>query len=1164
MKVLTSSSILAILSFWYLLTGRGPISGATVQDPLINEFMASNTKTKADPQGQFDDWIELYNPTSSPIDLAGMYLTDDLSRPLKWRFPTGQPALTTIEPKGFLLVWADGDTDDPGLHTSFSLSAEGEVLALVGRDGTIIDRIDFERQLADISFGRWPDGGSSWVFMASPTPGTANKQGSIGQIEAVVLNPHRGFYFGPIDVSLSCATPGAQIWYTLDGSIPHSWQAYARGGGRWLGQVYSGPIRITKTTCIRAVAIKSGWIDSPVVSHTYIFPSDIIRQPPNPPGFPLTSWNGKSPDYAMDPRVVEDPIYKDQILHGLLAIPSVCISIPNDDFFGQERGIYANGLARGDQWERSCSVEWIDPCTGAHLGVNAGIRSHGGVGRADVKHALRLAFRAEYGPTKLEFPIFEDSNVVAFDGLVLRSQWNYSWTGDNTACSGLGTRYADYLREAFARDTCRDMGLVTPYARHIHLYINGLYWGLYLLSERPDEGFASIHMGGEPEDYDVLKASNSFSTSEMEVLSGDLEAWKILFSLADKNLANNQNYQQIQQYLDLDALIDYMLMIYYTGSRDAPVLLCNDRIPRNFYAIRRRNPPGRFIFLPWDVEWSLERPSEDRVKIVGIENPHLLISKLMANADFKVLFADHVYKHFFNNGVLTREACQARYLERMQQIDSPIVCESARWGDADRPSQPYTKADWLFATGYLLDQYFPVRTDIVLKQIKDRGWYTTVNPPVFKIDGTEQYQGYVRTGAVLSMVNPNAAGTIYYCMDGSDVRVPGTGQVSSTAKRYTGPVTLKASSVVTSRIQNGSNWSPLIRARFVVGQLADSLRITEIMYNPARSSKWNGPADPNCEFIELANVGTETVNLSLVAIGGHIKFVFPSIDLGPGQCTVVVKDIAAFEAVYGKQVSVVGQYSGSLDNAGGWIELTGPFGSRILRLRYDHKWQPNTDGGGYSLLIKDPRLDPNLLSEPWAWRPSLAIGGSPGRLDQPVQAVGPGPVVISEIMYHPYGQPDAEYIELVNISPKPVSLYDAASRKAWRLTDGDGLDFSFTAKTSITIQPGTAVLLVKDINVFRSSFSVPSGVAIYQWPRGSLDNAGDNIQLYMPIMANSWQVADQVFYSDGLHPERLSLKKDPWPAAADGSGLVLERVFLNGPGNDPSNWRAAKPSPGTP
>jgi len=102
----------------------GPGSGATV---VINELLASNSgKTYVDPQGEAEDWIELYNLGATSLDVGGMYLTDDLQTPMKWQIPTGRPALTTLAARGYLVIWADKDVADPGLHAGFSLSDEGE------------------------------------------------------------------------------------------------------------------------------------------------------------------------------------------------------------------------------------------------------------------------------------------------------------------------------------------------------------------------------------------------------------------------------------------------------------------------------------------------------------------------------------------------------------------------------------------------------------------------------------------------------------------------------------------------------------------------------------------------------------------------------------------------------------------------------------------------------------------------------------------------------------------------------------------------------------------------------------------------------------------------------------------------------------------------------
>lgn len=138
---------------------------------VINEFLASNDASFADPNGDYDDWVEIYNNGSEPISMKGMYLTDDFSNPRRWMFPD-----TTIQPGGFLLVWTDDDENQGALHTDFKLDADGEQVGLFSDDATgnvPIDTLSFVDQKTDTSFGRIPDGSATWLFL-KPTPGMAN------------------------------------------------------------------------------------------------------------------------------------------------------------------------------------------------------------------------------------------------------------------------------------------------------------------------------------------------------------------------------------------------------------------------------------------------------------------------------------------------------------------------------------------------------------------------------------------------------------------------------------------------------------------------------------------------------------------------------------------------------------------------------------------------------------------------------------------------------------------------------------------------------------------------------------------------------------------------------------------------------------------------------
>lgn len=136
---------------------------------FINEFMASNHSTIADEKGQYDDWVELYNGEDTTINLNQFYLTDDLAKKTKWRFPS-----VFIQPKKWILIWCDEDSSQGILHSNFKLSAAGEQLGLFTVDGKAIDTITYGPQKTDTSYGRYPDGADFWKFM-NPSPNNTNR-----------------------------------------------------------------------------------------------------------------------------------------------------------------------------------------------------------------------------------------------------------------------------------------------------------------------------------------------------------------------------------------------------------------------------------------------------------------------------------------------------------------------------------------------------------------------------------------------------------------------------------------------------------------------------------------------------------------------------------------------------------------------------------------------------------------------------------------------------------------------------------------------------------------------------------------------------------------------------------------------------------------------------
>jgi hypothetical protein len=1025
---------------------------------VINELLARNDLGITDPQGQHEDWIEIFNSGQEVINIGGMYLTDDLSEPAMWRIPNDNLSATTILPGDYLLIWADNDTTDTGLHASFHLNSDtGDEIGLFDTDGvTLLDSIAFGSQTPDVSYGRDPDATNNWVTL-NPTPGASNNGSYLAVIADTKFSHDRGFYDAPFDVEITTETPDAVIRYTTDGSTPTTTH----------GQIFNpaSPITISTTTCLRAMAYKSGWKSTNVDTQTYIFLDDVIKQATNPatgsqvapPGYP-SSWGSVTGDYQMDPDVVGqngtdrfNGLYANTIINDLKSAPTISLVMDIDDWFGS-KGIYINQSQDGT--ERVASIEYIDPNTEDEFQVNCAIAMQGGVSGGGTSlqrwKSFKLSMRPRFktltddlkatgGPPKLNFKLFADSPVDRHNTFVLDGVLNHSWLhpGSDQRDTAL------YVQDQYVADLHNAMGGQSPHGSYAHIYINGLYWGMYYIHERPDHAWAAEMFGGDENEYDAIKHSSGGVINNG--IGGSATAnYNSMVSAANavqSDPTNLARYNSLTQKLDVDNFITYLLANWFTDNGDWP--------QKNWYATHRY-PDGLWRFHSWDAEHTVENNGNNALG----QSPSDIHNKLKGNAEYRMRFADHIYRHFFNGGPLSYPASAQLFQKRTNQIDRAIIGESARWGD-NRRATPYTREDWLRTVNSRLNSYLPGRSNTVLNYLKSANLYPSVDAPVFSINGINQHGGHVETNSRLTMT---ATGTIWYSLDGVDPRIAGGDVNRSGARVYTGTVTLTKSTHVQARVLSGSTWSALNEAVFAVGPVAENLRITEIMYNPGRvegvpPSNRGQDARDTTEFIELKNIGTQAINLNHVSFTNGIDFIFPDVDLAPNQYILVVEDVNAFTNKYGPGLNIAGEYSGSLNNGGERIELLDAAGSTIHDFKYSNGWFTITDGMGFSLVVIDPiNTDPDAWGDKSTWRPSTFPGGSPGT----EQAPEIGGVVINEILAHSHAEaPD--WIELYNTNGYAVNI------GGWFLSDDAGDLKKYEIPNTMIMEPYGYVVFYEDL-----------------------------------------------------------------------------------------------------
>ncbi|XAL98279.1 chitobiase/beta-hexosaminidase C-terminal domain-containing protein [Phycisphaeraceae bacterium D3-23] len=812
------------------------------------------------------------------------------------------------------------------------------------------------------------------------TPGGPNGEAFAGFVEDTVFSVQRGIYDTAFSVTLFTATAGATIVYTLDGSVP----TVDELGTITNGTAYSGALNITTTTTLRAAAFKPDLKTTRVQTHTYLFPADVINQTDASviaQGLPAT-WGPFTPDYAVNVAPGNEAVFT----AALTAIPTISITIDNDELFDPATGIYTNSQERGFDWERAASIEYINPDGSVGFQEDAGLRIQGGAFRNNnftPKNSFRIAFRDEYGAGRLQYPLFGEDAAQSFNTITLRMDSNdgYAWTSAGSKMQ--------YARDEWGRQTQLALGQPAPHGNRAHLYLNGVYWGMYNPVERPDANFAADYYGGDSDNWDVLNRGGA--------TDGNFQAWDTLVNLAQSvadapdDATREAIYQQIlgnnpdgtnnagfENYLDAENYADYLLVNFFGGNSDWP--------HNNYFMARERGADSTgFKFHMWDFEWTLRlqaNTNDDRTGVdEGVAEPY---ADLRASEEFRILFADRAHRALFNDGALTEANAIARYQAILDEIESPIEGEIARWGDQHNAAG-YTITDWQVESGKVINQFLTGRAALFLTHLQNAGLYSSVEAVAWNQRG-----GRLGSATVPSVELAAPAGTIYYTLDGSDPRAIGGG-LSASAIEYTGPITPGANVTIRARVLDAGGWSAIDQADFVLADAiadASNFRITEIQYNPADPDAAEQAAgytdnDP-FEFIELINTSTtDTLDLSGVRFTAGIEFEFAfGTTLAPGERITLVKDAAAFTQRYGASPTVLGEYGDQLSNGGEQVTLVDTHGVTILDFTYDddatQNWPTAPDGNGESLVIVNAEGDYN---SPANWAASVTRLGSPGGVE---------------------------------------------------------------------------------------------------------------------------------------------------------------------------------------
>ncbi|MEN8870475.1 MAG: FN3 associated domain-containing protein [Akkermansiaceae bacterium] len=938
-------------------------------------------------------------------------------------------------------------------------------------------------------------------FLGTPSPGGLNGDTFGGFVADTKFSVDRGIHDTAFNLEITSATPDAEIRYTLDGTPPDT----------NLGQVYSGPISITGTAIVRALAHKPGFRPTNIDTHTYIFPTDVVNQP------------------RMRNAITGSATYGPQMIDSLKAVPTISLVTENTGFLNETAGNIRS--------EHQTSVEMMFPDGTPGFQEDGGLSNYGGRFTNFRKKSFRVAFRSQFGATKLKYPIFDGFEYEnfppadEFDVINLRS-----------GSHDMASRGA-YMSNRFTDDSMIEMGNIAPHGRFVHVYLNGNYWGQYHLRERWNADMAQSYYGGPESDYEAVNANDNFINDE-EVYDGPGDFWAETKAL----IAGANPFANSQDHLDVANLIDFMLL-WVSGNSES-----------EFRSFGSRAQGVPFKFMIKDADGYLRAASAGKASHPG---PRDVMTVMAGDPEFKTLLADRIHHHFFNDGALTPARNIARLQRRVDEARLGFISEGARWGDAFR--EPAT---WESYQTNLVNNHFPGLAQTMVSRFKSAGMYPDIIAPVFN-----QHGGSVSDDTPLTMSTD--ADKIYYTFDGSDPRLVGgaPNPAASEASFDDGgpgeqqPVTYMTTGHAWKYLDTGSNQGTAWRAT---------------AFNDAAWASGPSPLGygGDGEATELSFGGDTQNKHATTYYRTTIEIPDPTVFLNfllrvkyDDGAAVYINGVERFRQNIDNNAGFNDYANGTVSDEGGWKDITIPVTALVAgtnsiavevhqasgtssdtRMDLTLRGQTTDVGGG-----GDNFTDPFILDQPTLIR-ARAYNSNSGEwsaLNEAFFTIDAVPadatnLVISEFHYRPANpttpaelavtsdRDDFEFLEFLNIGDSDLDMNDVRF--------SSGINFSFPDNVVLGI--GKRILLVRDRAAFEARYGPPS-VQSFEYT-GRLSNDGEQLL----ILGSGPDPVKDFTYND----------QAPWPVNADGKGptLVLIDATSNPDHTNPNNWIDSQNQGGSP
>ncbi len=606
------NSVLRFIGFFCTLYFCSEVGGQSI---VINEFMSKNETTIQDLDGDFSDWLEIYNSGNSEVNLEGFHLSDDSEDITKWVFPSAM-----IPAGGHLLVYASEKNLTAGieLHANFKISQSGEPLILSNPEGEVVSRIPSIWMAADFSYARIADGSEQLLATENSTPGELNILPN-----AIISSHLSGYYDSPITLNLAASSSNV-IRYTMDGSLPDADSPIFSELELGLNQSSNEGISFIPTTPLEGPYQLEvfKWKTPEEVNRCHV-----VR---------YASFSGNQ----LVGNVTSSTFFIGPQLSEGCSFPVVSLVTDSLNLFDYESGIYIPGMRhdqegwawwpygnyhnRGQEWERKMHISYFNEEGELTLDTDAGMRMRGFGSTSNPQKSFNVYFRDDYGLDLANLELFPDSASEKFKRLTFR----------NSGQDFLQTHFRDALLQRIAAPLDLDLQAFKPAI----LFINGEYWGIHNIREKYDKHHFNYQYGVSSDEVNVLQKCG-------EVEEGDnAEYLDLLSYLSDHSLAEEENYAYVSDRVDISNMIDFQIAEIYFANYDWP---CN-----NFKIWKSSSPESKWRFLIFDLDLSFGF-SESSASAVSMEHDtsesnewpncpcsNKIFRKLLENENFRMRFVE--------------------------------------------------------------------------------------------------------------------------------------------------------------------------------------------------------------------------------------------------------------------------------------------------------------------------------------------------------------------------------------------------------------------------------------------------------------------------------------------------------------------------------------------